>query len=229
MELSLRASARLLNVSEKTIYRWVRQGILPAYRANDQYRFHRAELLEWATSRGVNVSADIFTEPEDEPIPGGLAAAIRAGGIYHQVEGGDKTDVLRRAVGVMPLPEEVDREFVLQLFLARESLGSTGVGNGVALPHVRSPVVMHVARPMVTLCFLKQPVAFDALDGRPVHALFTMLSPTVRAHLQTIARLSHALRQPGFAAVISRHGSPEEVLDACEAVDRGIPTYPSAA
>lgn len=229
MELSLRASARLLNVSEKTIYRWIKQGILPAYRANDQYRFNRAELLEWATSRGVNVSAEIFAEPENEPIPGGLTEAIRAGGIYHQLEGDEKTAALRRAVGLMPLPQEVDRDFVLQLFLARESLGSTGIGNGVALPHVRSPVVMHVARPMVTLCFLKQPIPFDALDGRPVHALFTMLSPTVRAHLQTIARLSYALRQPDFAAVISRHGSPEEVLSACEAVDRGIPTYPSAA
>ena len=51
MELSVRDSARLLNVSEKTIYRWVKHGKLPAYRVNEQYRFNRAELLEEARTR----------------------------------------------------------------------------------------------------------------------------------------------------------------------------------
>jgi PTS system nitrogen regulatory IIA component len=73
---------------------------------------------------------------------------------------------------------------------------------------------------MVTLCFLENPVAFEALDGKPVHTLFTMLSPTVRAHLHTLACLSFALRQRDFAAVIGRQGSREEILAACEAVDR---------
>ena len=110
----------------------------------------------------------------------------------------------------------------MQVFLARESLGSTAIGNGIALPHVRNPVVMHVPQPMVTLCFLEHPVEFDAMDGQPVHTLFTMLSPTVRAHLQMLARLSFALRQTEFAEAISRRGSREEILQACEAVDRSI-------
>lgn len=203
--------------------------MLPAYRVNEQYRFNRAELLEWATSRRVNVSAEIFAEPLNGHTPVGLADAILAGGIHHDVVCSDKTEALRSAVELMPLPQEVDRDFVLQVILARESLGSTAVGNGIALPHVRNPVVMHVPRPMVTLCFLKKPVAFDALDGQPVHTLFTMLSPTVRSHLQMLARLSFALNQPDFAGVISRHGSREDILHACEAVDRSIQDSSSAA
>lgn len=111
---------------------------------------------------------------------------------------------------------------------SKESLGSTAVGDGVALPHVRNPVVMHVSRPMVTLCFLEQPIEFGALDGQLVHTLFTMLSPTVRAHLQTLARLSFALRQREFSEVIFRHGSRDEILKACEAIDASMPTFPSA-
>jgi PTS system nitrogen regulatory IIA component len=229
MELSVRDSARLLNVSEKTIYRWIKQGTLPAYRVNEQYRFNRAELLEWASSRRVNVSAEIFAEPQSGQAVVGLAEAIRAGGIHYRVASGEKTTALRSAVELMPLPQEVDRDFVIQVFLARESLGSTAVGNGIALPHVRNPVVMHVPRPMVTLCFLEQPVEFDALDGQPVYSLFTMLSPTVRAHLQMLARLSFALRQREFSEVISRHGSRDEILQACEAVDASIPPSPSVA
>lgn len=220
MELTVRDSARLLKVSEKTIYRWIKTGKLPAYRVNEQYRLNRAELLEWATSQRVNVSVDIFAEPSNGTLHLGLLDALRAGGIHYRVSGCEKTEVLRSAVDLMPLPEEVDREFLLKVLLARESLGSTAVGDGIALPHVRNPVVMHVPRPMITLCFLETPVPFGALDGKPVHTLFTMLSPTVRSHLQMLARLSFALRHPEFATVISRQGTREEIWAACEAVDR---------
>lgn len=222
MELTVRDSARMLNVSEKTIYRWVKQGKLPAYRVNEQYRFNRAELLEWATSQRINVSAQIFVEPHNGSGPTRLVDSLRAGGIHYRVGGKDKIEVLRAVVELMPLPEKVDRPFVLQVLLARESLGSTAVGNGIALPHVRNPVVMHVSRPMVTLGFLEHPVEFGALDGLLVHTLFTMLSPTVRAHLHMLARLSYALQQPAFADVIRRQGSREEILAACEAVDGSI-------
>jgi PTS system nitrogen regulatory IIA component len=147
MDLNVRDSARLLKVSEKTIYRWVQQGKLPAYRVNEQYRFNRAELLEWATSQRLNVSPEIFVEPAGSGGASGLGEAIRAGGIYYRVSGADKSQVLRAVVDLMPLPDLVDRQFLLQVLLARESLGSTAVGNGIALPHVRNPVVMHVQRP----------------------------------------------------------------------------------
>src|SRR6184192_3987129 len=91
MQLGVREVSKLLNVSEKTIYRWVGQGILPAYRVNEQYRFNRAELLEWATSRKMNVSAAVFDEPESNstPIPG-LVEALQAGGIFYRLSGADR-------------------------------------------------------------------------------------------------------------------------------------------
>ena len=51
MTLTVKDIARLLSVSEKTVYRWISQGQLPAYQVHEQYRFNRAEILEWATSR----------------------------------------------------------------------------------------------------------------------------------------------------------------------------------
>jgi PTS system nitrogen regulatory IIA component len=143
MDLSVQDSAQLLSVSEKTIYRWVKQGKLPAYRVNEQYRFNRAELLEWATSQRVKVSADIFNEPHNGTPPVKLIDSLKAGGIHYRVGGKEKADVLHSVVELMPLPDLVDRQFLLQVLLARESLGSTAVGRGIALPHVRNPVVMH--------------------------------------------------------------------------------------
>jgi PTS system nitrogen regulatory IIA component len=224
MELSVKDSAKLLKVSEKTIYRWVKQGKLPTYRVNEQYRFNRAELLEWATSQRINVSVEIFSEPDSARTPmAGLAESLRAGGIHYRIGGADKARVLNSIVEVMLLPEEVDRQFLLQVLLARESLGSTALGNGIAVPHVRNPIVMHIPRPMATLCFLEHPIEFGALDGLPVHTLFTIVSPTIKAHLHLLSRLAFALRQPAFAEVIARQGSREEILRESEIADHNIP------
>jgi PTS system nitrogen regulatory IIA component len=223
MDLSVRDSAQLLKVSEKTIYRWVKQGKLPAYRINEQYRFNRAELLEWATSQRVNVSADIFVEPDGNLPAARLTDALKAGGIHYRLSGVDKPSVLQSLVEVMPLAERVDRQFLLQVLLARESLGSTGLGGGIAIPHVRNPIVMHIDRPMVTLCFLEQAIEFGALDGQPVHTLFTIVSPTIRAHLHLLARIGFALRQAVFAEAIAQKGSRQQILAASQAVDQLIP------
>lgn len=50
MRLSVKDVAGLLKVSEKTIYRWIKQETIPCYRVNEQFRFNRSELLEWATA-----------------------------------------------------------------------------------------------------------------------------------------------------------------------------------
>jgi nitrogen PTS system EIIA component len=223
MELGVRESSQLLKVSEKTIYRWVKQGKLPAYRVNEQYRFNRAELLEWATSQRLNVSADIFTEPNGDAAAVGLAEALKSGGIHYRLSGTDKAAVLNSVVEVMPLPAEVDRQFLLQVLLARESLGSTALGGGIAVPHVRNPIVLHIPRPMITLCFLEHPIDFGAIDGQPVQTLFTMVSPTVRAHLHLLARLSFALRQQEFAKAVSSQSSRDQILAATETVERSLP------
>ena len=97
----------MLNVSEKTIYRWINQGSLPAYRVNEQYRFNRAELLEWATSRRINVSVEIFDEPESNaaPLPG-LVAALEAGGIFYRLGGADNNSPVRVLVPAQQLAGE---------------------------------------------------------------------------------------------------------------------------
>jgi len=207
-KLTVRDAAALLNASEKSVYRWIKQGVLPAYRINDQYRINRSELLEWATARRMHVSPEIFEEPESEDTPPpSLEEALRAGGIHYRVGGSDKASVLRAVVDTLNLPEDVDREFLYQVLLAREALGSTGVGDGIAIPHVRNPIVLHLSRPTVTLCFLEKPVDFDALDGQPVTTLFTLISPTVRAHLHLLSRLAFVLRNPRFHAAIRTQAS----------------------
>ena len=67
---------------------------------------------------------------------------------------------------------------------------------------------------LVTLCFLEKPIDFGALDGKPVHALFSMISPTARTHLHLLSLLAFALRDPAFRDCIARRASADEILAA---------------
>ncbi|HEX9653865.1 MAG TPA: PTS sugar transporter subunit IIA [bacterium] len=226
MQLGVNEAAKLLQVSEKTIYSWIQKRQLPNYRVNDQYHFNRVELLEWATANGVTVSADIFHEPETEIASSAvsLSEALANGGIYYHIAGDNKKSVLQAIVETMRLPEEVDREFLLHVMWAREELGSTGIGDGIAIPHVRNPIVLHVSQPSISLCFLDKPIEFQALDGRPVSILFTLLSPSVRAHLQLLAKLSYALRSERLLALLKKPGSREEILGEIRRIEHSLPS-----
>jgi PTS system nitrogen regulatory IIA component len=227
MQLTVKDVAEMLNVSEKSVYRWITDGNLPAYRVSGQYRFNRAELLEWTTAKKINVSPKIFEESEAGAgeLPD-LAEALQTGGIYYRMGGNDKGEVLRGIVEAMRLPDEVDRTYLLQVLMAREALESTAIGDGIAIPHVRNPIVLHVPKPMVMLSFLEKPVAFGALDGQPVHTLFSLVSPTVRSHLHLLSRIAFALRDPAFKKIVLEQGSREEILEGARRVGSGkkVPT-----
>lgn len=224
MQLSVRDTARLLEVSEKTVYRWAQKGEIPFTRVNDQYRFNRVELLEWATARKIPLSPAIFVESESQGLPlPSLSAALEAGGVFYRIAGTDVPSVLEEVVHHLRLPEEVDRDHLLQVLLAREALGSTGVGEGIAIPHVRNPIVLHVPRPTVTLCYLEKPVEFGALDGQPVTTLFTMVSPTVKAHLHLLSRLAFCLRDRHLKSILAGEPSRELLLQAFRQVEAELP------
>jgi PTS system nitrogen regulatory IIA component len=213
MQLSIRDLTRLLDVSESVVARWIKQRGLPAQHVAGQYRVNRAELLEWATANQVRVSLELFDhlEADAESAPS-LAEAMEAGGIHYGLKDTNKDGALRALVQVLPLPDGVDRELLLRLFLAREASASTAIGNGIAIPHVRNPIVLHVSRPAVTLAFLERPVEFGALDGLPVHVLFSIISPTNRSHLQLLSRLSFALHDGRLRDAVVRQAPREEIL-----------------
>jgi PTS system nitrogen regulatory IIA component len=220
LKLTVRDAAELLGVSQKRVYSWIEEGRLPAYKMNEQFRFNKAELLEWATDEGLPVSPRLFEEAKSE---GGalssVAEALARGGVIRGVAGTTKEETLGSVVELLPLPEEVDREILLSVLMAREALGSTAVGDGIAIPHVRNPIVLHVDEPIVSLAYLAQPVDFGALDGKPVRALFTLVTPTVRTHLHLLSRIAFLLKQPAFRDAVTREADADEILKIARDVE----------
>ena len=85
--------------------------------------------------------------------------------------------------------DSVDIQELFESFVSRERLGGTGFGHGVAIPHVRSPLV---EKPLGAMLYIKEGIAFDALDQAPVDILFGLLVPAKAndAHLATLAVLA---------------------------------------
>ncbi|MCD6526000.1 MAG: PTS sugar transporter subunit IIA [Desulfuromonas sp.] len=223
MNLSVKDAAQILSVSEKTIYRWIKKNVLPAYKVHESYRFNRAELLEWATSRRMGVAADAFSEPESDgdPLPT-LYDALEAGGVAYRIEGKTRNEVLIDAVDHLRLPEEVDREYLTKVLITREQLASTAIGNGIAIPHPRSPGLLNVLRAKVTLCFLEEAIDFHALDGLPVKILFIIIAPNLRVHLHLLSRLSFALHDPDFCQMLNNTECREKIFATLAAAEEKI-------
>ena len=147
MYATVKEAAKLLSVSEKTVYRWIKQGLVPTYKVQGSYRFNRAELLKWATSRRIGVSEESFEESDAETLPlPTLFAALEAGGVIYRIEGDTRDEMLAEVVAHLRLPDEVDRDSLSQMLIARENLSSTGIGKGIALPHPRNAALDHPPR-----------------------------------------------------------------------------------
>lgn len=223
MRLTVEGVKELFNVSEKTIYRWIKSNGLPAYRINNQYRFNRTDLLVWASEHRVDVSPAILQSNEQTSSQSATVSdALETGGIYYRVEGYDKVSVLGSVVELLRLPDRVDRAMLLEILLAREEMGSTSIGEGLAIPHPRNPIVLNVTRPSITLCFLDKPIDFDAIDGQPVNTLFTMVSPTIHSHLHLLSRLMFCLRNPEFRKALTLQRSRQEIFDVTRQAESAL-------
>lgn len=124
--------------------------------------------------------------------PGHAAAGQRAA---------NKLALLRLLAGLAAAEAGTDQAQLAAALAAREALGSTGIGAGLALPHAR---LKTVAAPSAWLVRLARPVAYEAVDGAPVDLLLMLLSPEAdhAGHLAALAAVSRRLRQPGVAAAI---------------------------
>ncbi len=209
MDLNVREVARLLDLPESEVYRQAREGTLPAYRVHEQYLFNRVEILEWAARNAHRVAPDLY------PVGGAgmqLAAALARGGVHHAVPGETREQVLEAVTRLPGIPESVDRALLLQLMLSREALASTGIGDGIALPHPRDPLVFPSDGPVILLCFLERPVEFAAIDRQEVRTLFTLLSPSIRLHLATLARLSYCIHDATFRELLAACAPADAIL-----------------
>jgi PTS system nitrogen regulatory IIA component len=208
MDLKIKDVAELLHVSETTIRRWLADEKIPAYRLNHQYRFSRIEIENWMmgckqgqskTKFPSHLQEEIFPsfqEIKETPSQRGglqqfsLYRAIHKGGIFSNVAGETKEEIIRATMKLVAQRLGRDADVLSDLLLDREELMPTAMNHGVAVPHTRD-LLLQGPFDVIVVVFPQQPIEYGALDGLPVHTLFFLFSSSDKSHLHLLAKLAH--------------------------------------
>lgn len=123
-----------------------------------------------------------------------------------------KKEVLKELVSLLVKAHKIKNpEKVLNILLEREQLGSTGIGQGIAIPHGKSDSVKEV---VTVLGISKRGIDFEALDGESVYIFFMLVAPSDEAgvHLKILAKISRLLKDKFFRQALREAKNPEEAL-----------------
>ena len=131
----------------------------------------------------------------------------------------DKEGVIRELVGLLAAATDIkDKEGLIKAVSAREALGSTGIGQGVGIPHAKSQVVKEL---VAAFGLSHSGVNFDSLDGEPVYLFFLLIAPEESAgpHLKALARISRMLKDKYFRDLLKKAKDENEVLRVIQEED----------
>lgn len=148
-----------------------------------------------------------------------IAELIHKGGVYDNVEGKSPDEVYKNISGMIPLPDDITPDTVYDALVAREHVLSTAVGNGIALPHARVPIMKSEANQQVCIVYLKEPIDMKAPDERKVSVMFVLLTYNSQSHLKILSNLVTLFRTPQFRRLLDRHATEPELLNEIRHLD----------
>jgi mannitol/fructose-specific phosphotransferase system IIA component (Ntr-type) len=147
-----------------------------------------------------------------------IGALLTEANVLLGVDASDKTTLIRSLIEALVTGPDEDLEQVASAVFARETLLSTGVGYGVALPHAKTGGIDETR---AIFAVLATPVEFDAFDGEPVTLVFLLVGPTrsARTHIQTLGRISRILDEENTRAQLLNAKTPLEVVAVFESAE----------
>lgn len=234
MDLKLKDVAELLNVSETTVRRWIADSKIPYYRLNNQFRFSRSEIENWVLSCKQGGDFSPFDKEEENSRERlgtqqfGLFRAIHKGGVYIDVPGDTKDEVIRAAMRLIARDLQLDAEVITELLLDREKLMPTALSNGIGVPHTRD-FLLQESFDVIAVVFPKNPIEYGALDNQPVHTLFFLFACDDKRHLHLLAKLAHLSSKQENLAYLRTHPSKAELLDTIKNWEANIKTRESVS
>lgn len=143
---------------------------------------------------------------------------LRPEGVISTLAGSSAQAVLTELCRPISAVHRLDPQRLLDTLLDRERLGSTGIGEGVAIPHGK---VAGLSTLVASFGRAPQGIDFRAIDGKPTFLFFTLIAPenSAGAHLKALSRISRIFKNPAFRDAILQAGSPEEIFRLIEVED----------
>ena len=131
-------------------------------------------------------------------------------GVLANMKPSSKKQLLQELAEVGAKLSGKDAQAIFETLLEREKLGSTGVGNGVAIPHAKLPGMDHIVG---VFAHLRKPVTFEAVDDQPVDIVFMLLAPEGSGadHLKALSRIARVLRNQNTLSSIRNSIDPDAI------------------
>ncbi|WP_027358639.1 PTS sugar transporter subunit IIA [Desulforegula conservatrix] len=215
--------ADYLEISRATLERWIYQGKIPVSLRDNSCEFDLRILQKWAASRKINFKLDHYKSPFANDLQNKqdrfLSDSVRIGGIFYNVEADSLESVLKKISGLAPVSGIEARDILAQSIMEREMIRSTGVGMGIAIPHIQKPMPDIFPQSFVTVCFLKNPIDFLATDGKLVTVIFLLVASSPQKHLQLLSRLSFCLKNKDFMDLIAKCPNVEEFISVLTSLE----------
>ena len=142
-----------------------------------------------------------------------LSEIITPERIIPELKAKDKASVLEELAEVVCRGEPgVDKDALVKVLLERERLGSTGIGDGVAIPHGK---LGGVTQPIISFGRSKTGLDFDSMDTQPVHLFFLLVAPenSAGAHLKVLAKIAKMLKNSGFRKKLMEAEGRQELYE----------------
>jgi len=127
-----------------------------------------------------------------------IAKLIHRGGVLRDVDGQTPQEIYKKVCSMIDLPDGMTADQVYNALCAREEVLSTAVGNGIALPHARTPIMKEESEQRIIVVYLKNPIDMKAPDERPVTVLFVLLTHNSQVHLKVLSALAGLFRDSDF-------------------------------
>jgi PTS system nitrogen regulatory IIA component len=157
---------------------------------------------------------------EKERVEESLAELIRRGGVLYNILGTTPQEILAGIINLVPLPLSIPKDDLLNAVLERETLMSTGIGRGIALPHPRNPVISGKEQQFVTIAFPAYPVNWNALDGNKIHTVMLITAASAKEHLHILSKLNFLCQQENFYQMLQDKASPDEITGFIREAER---------
>jgi PTS system nitrogen regulatory IIA component len=139
--------------------------------------------------------------------------ALGLGNVVNNVKGSKPEDILQTFIKVLHLPKHIDKASLGDDLVERESLGSTAIGYGYAMPHPRKRIMNDEHAAIIAVAYLENPVEWSSPDGRPVEVLFLLLSGEDRQHLTFISEIASIVNDLGFREFMTKKPQKDKIIE----------------
>lgn len=216
MDLKIEDVADLLRLSPYTIRRWLKEGKIPGYKLNREYRFSREEIEDWLLQKKMQVADENGKKNSKHDSIGSqqfsLYRALNSGNVWHANTVMNKSRLMEWSVEKIAPSFKVDPGVILDVIEERERMMPTALGQGIAVPHAReASIPTHFD--LVSVVFPLEPISYGALDKLPVHTLFFLFAANDIQHLHLLAKLAHLVNAKEMREFLQTKPAKQQLLE----------------